>query len=141
MEDRQILYVVLKRFISLYSNIIQTSMISINLKNKCIHTQFTRIWYSSQTQWILKENLFHYSNVLNTISNIALSTEMQIQIRLDKMVNTMVMFNKISLVSTVKLINHKVSIMVIIIHSNRIIYILSKKVLRNNKIIKSNFKI
>jgi len=41
-------------------------------------------------------------------------TEMLTKTRLDKMVNTMVILNKIRLVSMVNLINHKVSIMVII---------------------------
>lgn len=58
------------------------------------------------------------------------------------MVNTMEFLNKISLESLVKLINHKISIMEIYNHSNRIINILSKKVFRIYKIIsKSNFKI
>lgn len=57
------------------------------------------------------------------------------------MVNTMGILSKISLELMDKLINHKVSIMVIIIHTNRIINIISKKMLQSNKIIKNNFKI
>ena len=52
------------------------------------------------------------------------------------MVNTTGILNKISLELMAKLINLKVSIMVIIIHTNRIINIISKKMLPSNKIIK-----
>ncbi len=55
------------------------------------------------------------------------------------MVNTTGILNKISLELMAKLINLKVSIMVIIIHTNRIINIISKKMLPSNKIIKNNF--
>ena len=52
------------------------------------------------------------------------------------MVNTTVILNKISLELMAKLISLKVSIMVIIIRTNRIINIISKKMLPSNKIIK-----